>query len=94
MTYTLLPGASLAEVVGDYAVMAIAGRCVLEKGDEAMFAQIVNRLADMTVALTDAMLDAGVERVESIGGVYAVLTDWPTTRGKLAEVFNKSGEKI
>ena len=93
MTYTLLPGASLAEVVGDYAVMAIAGRCVLEKDDEAMHAQIVNRLADMTLALTDAMLDAGVERVDTNGGVYAVLVDWPTTRGKLAQVF-RNGERI
>ena len=93
MTYTLLPGASLAEVVGDYAVMAIARQCVLERDDEAMYAQIVYRLADMTVALTDAMLDAGVERVDSNGGVYALLVDWPTTRGKLAEVF-KNGERI
>ena len=92
MTYTPLPGESLAEVVGDYAVMAIAGRCVLEKDDEAMHAQIVNRLADMTLALTDAMLDAGVERVDS-NGVYAVLVDWPTTRGKLAQVF-RNGERI
>ena len=92
MTYTPLPGASLAEVVGDYAVMAIARQCVLERDDEAMHAQIVNRLADMTLALTDAMLDAGVERVDS-NGVYAVLVDWPTTRGKLAEVF-KNGERI
>jgi len=92
MTYTPLPGESLAEVVGDYAVMAIAGRCVLEKEDEAMHAQIVNRLADMTLALTDAMLDAGVERVDS-NGVYAVLVDWPTTRGKLAQVF-RNGERI
>ena len=92
MTYTPLPGESLAEVVGDYAVMAIAGRCVLEKGDEAMHAQIVHRMADMLVALTDAMLDAGVERVDS-NGVYAVLVDWPTTRGKLAQVF-RNGEKI
>jgi len=93
MTYTPLPGASLAEVVGDYAVMAIARQCVLERDDEAMYAQIVNRLADMTVALTDAMLDAGVERVDSSGGVYAVLVDWPTTRGKLAEVY-RNGERI
>jgi hypothetical protein len=93
MTYTPLPGESLADVVGDYAVMAIAGRCVLEKEDEAMHAQIVNRLADMTLALTDAMLDAGVERVDSSGGVYAVLVDWPTTRGKLAQVF-RNGEMI
>ena len=50
-------------------------------------------MADMTLALTDAMLDAGVERVDSNGGVYAVLVDWPTTRGKLAEVF-KNGERI
>ena len=92
MTYTPLPGESLAEVVGDYAVMAIARRCVLEKEDEAMHAQIVNRLADMTLALTDAMLDAGVERVDS-NGVYAVLVDWPTTRGKLAQVF-RNGEMI
>jgi hypothetical protein len=92
MTYTPLPGESLADVVGDIAVMAIARRCVLEKGDEAMHAQIVNRLADMTLALTDAMLDAGVERVDS-NGVYAVLVDWPTTRGKLAQVF-RNGEKI
>ena len=93
MTYTPLPGESLAEVVGDYAVMAIARRCVLEKDDEAMYAQIVNRLADMTLALTDAMLDAGVERVDSNGGVYALLVDWPTTRGKLAEVY-RNGERI
>ena len=93
MTYTPLPGESLAEVVGDYAVMAIAGRCVLEKDDEAMHAQIVHRMADMTLALTDAMLDAGVERVDSSGGVYAVLADWPTTRGKLAQVF-RNGERI
>ena len=92
MTYTPLPGESLAEVVGDIAVMAIARRCVLEKEDEAMYAQIVNRLADMTLALTDAMLDAGVERVDS-NGVYAVLVDWPTTRGKLAQVF-RNGERI
>jgi hypothetical protein len=92
MTYTPLPGESLAEVVGDYAVMAIARRCVLERDDEAMHAQIVNRLADMTLALTDAMLDAGVERVDS-NGVYAVLVDWPTTRGKLAQVF-RNGERI
>ena len=93
MTYTLLPGASLAEVVGDLAVMAIARRCVLEKEDEAMHAQIVHRMADMLVALTDAMLDAGVERVDSNGGVYALLVDWPTTRGKLAEVY-RNGERI
>ena len=92
MTYTPLPGESLAEVVGDIAVMAIARRCVLEKGDEAMHAQIVHRMADMLVALTDAMLDAGVERVDS-NGVYAVLVDWPTTRGKLAEVY-RNGERI
>jgi hypothetical protein len=92
MTYTPLPGESLAEVVGDYAVMAIARQCVLERDDEAMHAQIVNRLADMTLALTDAMLDAGVERVDS-NGVYAVLVDWPTTRGKLAQVF-RNGERI
>jgi len=92
MTYTPLPGESLAEVVGDIAVMAIARQCVLERDDEAMHAQIVNRLADMTLALTDAMLDAGVERVDS-NGVYAVLVDWPTTRGKLAQVF-RNGERI
>ena len=92
MTYTPLPGESLAEVVGDIAVMAIARQCVLERDDEAMHAQIVNRLADMTLALTDAMLDAGVERVDS-NGVYAVLVDWPTTRGKLAEVY-RNGERI
>jgi len=92
MNYTPLPGASLAEVVGDIAVMAIARQCVLERDDEAMHAQIVNRLADMTLALTDAMLDAGVERVDS-NGVYAVLVDWPTTRGKLAQVF-RNGERI
>jgi hypothetical protein len=89
MTYTPL---SLADVVGDIAVMAIARQCVLERDDEAMHAQIVNRLADMTLALTDAMLDAGVERVDS-NGVYAVLVDWPTTRGKLAQVF-RNGERI
>jgi hypothetical protein len=93
MTYTPLPGASLADVVGDIAVMAIARQCVLERDDEAMHAQIVNRLADMTLALTDAMLDAGFERVDSNGGVYALLVDWPTTRGKLAEVY-RNGERI
>ena len=93
MTYTPLPGESLAEVVGDIAVMAIARQCVLERDDEAMHAQIVHRMADMLVALTDAMLDAGVERVDTNGGVYAVLVDWPTTRGKLAQVF-RNGERI
>jgi len=90
-SYMTTPGETLPEIIGNYAVMAIAKACMYEKGNIERWIEVVERMIDMRLHITERMLSEDVDTVDANGVVATLKPCERVSSGWLVEIAQNGG---
>ena len=95
MTTYNLPGESITELLGNYAVMVVGKNTLLERGMTEQYALATERCAAMQLAITEAMCSAKTDHIAiDYADLTADLEPFDGTASGVLAIIRRNGVKI